>query len=34
VIVKRWVQFTGKQAQRIAATNEQTPALAGVAGEA
>jgi DNA modification methylase len=35
VIVKRWEQFTGKQAQRIAATtNEQTPALAGVAGEA
>jgi site-specific DNA-methyltransferase (adenine-specific) len=31
VIVKRWEQFTGKQAQRIAATaNEQTPALAGV----
>jgi site-specific DNA-methyltransferase (adenine-specific) len=30
VIVKRWEQFTGKQAQRIAtATNEQAPAQAG-----
>ena len=33
VIVKRWEQFTGKQAQRIAASmNEQTPAEAGAAG--
>ncbi len=34
VIVKRWEQFTGKKAQRIFATNEQTPAGAGAVGEA
>jgi DNA modification methylase len=32
VIVRRWEQFTGKQAQRITmTTNEQTPADAGAA---
>lgn len=35
VIVKRWEQFTGKQAQRIVAVaNEQTPVEAGAAQEA
>jgi hypothetical protein len=33
VIVTRWEQFTGKQAQRIAATSVRTPADAGVAEE-
>lgn len=34
VIVKRWEQFTGKQARQVRATNEQTPAVAGAARNA